>query len=97
MNDTTPQRRAPQFAGRAVHDDQRAMIRARIEMLLSNGTVAAQVNSSLRNKARRDSPWADAPEGLRDDRSALRDPGARGIQKGRDSKWPSKSSRPGSL
>ncbi|TCP63171.1 hypothetical protein EV663_101438 [Rhodovulum bhavnagarense] len=48
-------------SGRAAASDGRAEIRARIEALLSNGSVAAQVNRGLTRKRGGRSPWADTP------------------------------------
>lgn len=61
MIDSSNSRPVPGYPGGPARDPQREMIRARIEALLSNGSVAAQVNRGLCSKGRGRSPWADPP------------------------------------
>ncbi|SIO12197.1 hypothetical protein SAMN05444722_0504 [Rhodovulum sp. ES.010] len=55
--------RMPTFANsRHHHDESRALLRARIESLLTSGAVASQVSRRLDTKGCR-SPWAEADAG----------------------------------
>lgn len=83
--------RMPAFSNSAMHDDTRAMIRARIETLLTSGAVASQVSSRLVTKGCQ-SPWAETP-----DAAAMG--GSRPAERATQGRcgWRSNSSRPESL
>ncbi|BAQ70141.1 hypothetical protein NHU_02997 [Rhodovulum sulfidophilum] len=59
MSQTSRHSRMPAFSNSAAPDETRALIRARIESLLSSRAVASQVGRQLRTKGCC-SPWAAA-------------------------------------
>lgn len=91
MSNASHSSRMPAFSNSVMHDDTRAMIRARIETLLTSGAVASQVSRRLVTRGCH-SPWGDTaeataiPEGRPAERSS----------QGRCG-WHSNSSRRGSL
>jgi len=95
MSNPSIDSRMPAFSNSAMQDETRTMIRARIECLLTSGTVATQVNRRLCTKGRR-SPWAQMPS--KPERAATdpETPPPGRSNEGRDG-WRSNSSRRGSI
>jgi len=95
MSNTSYECRMPAISHSAMQDETRAMIRARIESLLTSGTVATQVNRRLCTKGRR-SPWAQSPTPPERAMTDPETPPPGRINEGRDG-WRSNSSRRGSI
>ncbi|GAA0309071.1 hypothetical protein GCM10008966_32000 [Rhodovulum strictum] len=61
MSNASQGSRMPAYSNSMMHDETRAMIRARIETLLTSGAVASQVSRRLVTKGCQ-SPWSDTPD-----------------------------------
>ncbi|TDX29216.1 hypothetical protein EV657_10937 [Rhodovulum visakhapatnamense] len=96
MSQASRTSRMPGFSNSAVPEETRALIRARIENLLTSGAVASQVNRQLRTKGCH-SPWALASASAgEDDRAACETAQTCRTMTGRHG-WRSNNSRQGSL
>ena len=95
MSNTSYECRMPAISHSAMQDETRAMIRARIECLLTSGAVATQVKSRLRTRGCR-SPWAEVPA---EAERLCADPDARPAVRASEGRegWRSSSSRRGSI
>jgi hypothetical protein len=91
MSNASHVSRMPAYSNSTMHDETRAMIRSRIESLLTSGAVASQVSSRLVTKGCH-SPWAEMP-------GAAKMSGDRPAERKSDGRcgWRSNSSRPESL
>lgn len=92
MSDTSHRSRMPAFGNNVMQDETRAMIRARIECLLTSGAVASQVSHRLTTRGCL-SPWAEPQGPLAEPANSPHGHRPERIKQG-SAGWRSSSSRP---